>query len=236
MLCARLLEFVVQIGACKPGACSSAKEGAGAKASKNDARQDRRWIVWRSQSETMAKNLRWRGRRGHYDDAARGVSTHPALVDRRSASKRNRDPPRSARVIPFSRRQVRLTRFLQGIRESPMKPPMKRIIVCCDHTWNDADTQTARPMWRSWPGGSMPIGHERVLQVVLYIRGSARRGSHFETVLDGVTGPGIDDNILAAYMFLAQNYYPGDRSFCSVFRAAPIPRAASPASSRPAAC
>ena len=95
-----------------------------------------------------------------------------------------------------------------------MKPPMKRIIVCCDGTWNDADTQTAETnvalMARSIHAYQDTGG---VLQVVLYLRGIGTTGLHFETVFDGVTGHGIADNILAAYMFLAQNYYPGDEIF-----------------------
>ena len=95
-----------------------------------------------------------------------------------------------------------------------MKPPMKRIIVCCDGTWNDADTQTAETnvalMARSIHAYQDTGG---VLQVVLYLRGVGTTGLHFETVFDGVTGHGIDDNILSAYMFIAQNYYPGDEIF-----------------------
>ena len=95
-----------------------------------------------------------------------------------------------------------------------MKPPMKRIIVCCDGTWNDADTQTADTnvalMARSIHAYQDTGG---VLQVVLYLRGIGTTGLHFETVFDGATGHGIADNIRSAYMFLAQNYYPGDEIF-----------------------
>jgi hypothetical protein len=52
-----------------------------------------------------------------------------------------------------------------------------------------------------------------VLQVVLYLRGVGTTGLHFETVFDGATGHGIEDNIRSAYMFIAQNYYPGDEIF-----------------------
>ena len=78
-----------------------------------------------------------------------------------------------------------------------MKPPMKRIIVCCDGTWNDADTQTAETnvalMARSIHAYQDTGG---VLQVVLYLRGVGTTGLHFETVFDGATGHGIADNIL----------------------------------------
>ena len=57
-----------------------------------------------------------------------------------------------------------------------MKPPMKRIIVCCDGTWNDADTQTAETnvalMARSIHAFQDTGG---VLQVASIFAASARR-------------------------------------------------------------
>ena len=95
-----------------------------------------------------------------------------------------------------------------------MTPPMKRIIVCCDGTWNSADTQTTDTnvalMARSIHASQETGG---VLQIVLYLRGVGTTGLHFETVFDAATGHGIDDNVRSAYMFIAQNYLPGDEIF-----------------------
>lgn len=95
-----------------------------------------------------------------------------------------------------------------------MKPPMKRVIVCCDGTWNSADTQTTDTnvalMARSIHASQETGG---VLQVVLYLRGVGTTGLEFETVFDAATGHGVDDNIRSAYMFIAQNYLPGDEIF-----------------------
>jgi uncharacterized protein (DUF2235 family) len=91
---------------------------------------------------------------------------------------------------------------------------MKRIIVCCDGTWNNADTQTTDTnvaiLARSIHANQETGG---VLQVVLYLSGVGTSGLHLETMIEGATGFGIDDNIRSAYMFVAQNYVPGDEVF-----------------------
>jgi len=92
---------------------------------------------------------------------------------------------------------------------------MKRIVVCCDGTWNDDDLQTedtniariARSIH-----GSIGTG-EASFQVVLYLRGVGTTGLKLETFVEGATGLGIDDNIRSGYQFIAQNYVPGDEIF-----------------------
>ena len=90
---------------------------------------------------------------------------------------------------------------------------MKRLVVCCDGTWNDADTQTIDTnvslLARSVHGSQ----DTDALQIVLYLRGVGTSGLQLETWVEGATGLGIDDNILSGYMFIAQNYLPGDEIF-----------------------
>jgi uncharacterized protein (DUF2235 family) len=91
---------------------------------------------------------------------------------------------------------------------------MKRLVVCCDGTWNDTDNQStdtnvfriakAIHGWQDTSG---------VLQVVLYLRGVGTSGLKAETWIEGATGLGVDDNICSGYMFIAQNYIPGDEIF-----------------------
>jgi uncharacterized protein (DUF2235 family) len=50
-------------------------------------------------------------------------------------------------------------------------------------------------------------------QVVLYLRGVGSTGLKAESWFEGATGFGIDENIRSAYMFIAQNYVPGDELF-----------------------
>jgi uncharacterized protein (DUF2235 family) len=91
---------------------------------------------------------------------------------------------------------------------------MKRIIVCCDGTWNADDTQTddanVAILARSIHGSQESNG---VLQIVLYLRGVGTTGLKLETWIEGATGVGVDDNIRSAYQFIAQNYFPGDEIY-----------------------
>ncbi|MCJ2054467.1 DUF2235 domain-containing protein [Methylobacterium sp. J-070] len=91
---------------------------------------------------------------------------------------------------------------------------MKRLVVCCDGTWNNDDLQTedtnVARMARAVHGSEATGG---VLQIVLYIRGVGTTGLKLETFVEGATGLGIDDNIRSAYQFIAQNYIPGDEIF-----------------------
>lgn len=91
---------------------------------------------------------------------------------------------------------------------------MKRIVVCCDGTWNADDTQTddtnVALIARSVHGSQQTGG---ALQVVLYLRGVGTSGLKLETFIEGATGVGVDDNIRSAYQFICQNYIPGDEIY-----------------------
>ena len=92
------------------------------------------------------------------------------------------------------------------------KLPPKRLALFFDGTWNAADskgeeTNVAR-LARAVRAnrGDKP-------QIALYLRGVGTSGPWLQQFLDGATGDGVDDNIRAAYMFLSQNYLPGDEIF-----------------------
>ncbi|MDE1462557.1 phospholipase effector Tle1 domain-containing protein [Spartinivicinus poritis] len=104
----------------------------------------------------------------------------------------------------------------------------KRIILCCDGTWNrpdQIDKKTKRmiptnvvkimraiePMAYSGPGLRLKIP-----QVVFYDPGIGTEGL-IERYLGGFTGYGISRNILQAYRFLANNYCKGDDIYCFGF-------------------
>jgi len=84
---------------------------------------------------------------------------------------------------------------------------MKRLIVCCDGTWNAADSQSAetnvalmaRAIHATQDTGGMP-------QIVLYLRGVGSVGLKAEQWFEGAVGFGVDENIRSAYMFIAQNW------------------------------
>jgi uncharacterized protein (DUF2235 family) len=83
---------------------------------------------------------------------------------------------------------------------------VKRIIVCCDGTWNNDDLQTddtnVALLARAIHGSQQTDG---IIQIVLY-RGVGTTGLKLETWIEGATGLGIDDNIRSAYQFIAQDY------------------------------
>src|ERR1700761_2433380 len=91
---------------------------------------------------------------------------------------------------------------------------MKRLVICCDGTWNNADSRSpetnvallARSVHATQDTGG-------TMQIVLYLRGVGTSGLQTEVLIEGATGLGIDENIRSAYMFIAQNYLPGDEIF-----------------------
>jgi uncharacterized protein (DUF2235 family) len=91
---------------------------------------------------------------------------------------------------------------------------MKRLVVCCDGTWNSTDDQnTDTNVFRIAKAihGSQETGG--ILQIVLYLRGVGTSGLKPEAWIEGATGLGVDDNVRSGYMFIAQNYIPGDEIF-----------------------
>jgi len=90
----------------------------------------------------------------------------------------------------------------------------KRLVVCFDGTWNSADNGGADTNVALISKAiHATTGTGGVLQSVLYLRGVGTSGLDITRQFDGATGLGIDDNIRSGYMFLAQNYVPGDEIF-----------------------
>ncbi len=88
----------------------------------------------------------------------------------------------------------------------------KNLVVCFDGTWNAADSGDGETnVFRLARAVQATSGGQ--LQITLYIRGVGTTGNDIQRFVDGATGDGVDDNIRSGYMFLAQNYLPGDRIF-----------------------
>ncbi len=91
---------------------------------------------------------------------------------------------------------------------------MKRLVICCDGTWNRPDSpnitnieKIARTV-QTDPGSS-----DGVPQLVYYLSGVGGAGYETDRILGGAFGFGLFNNMLAGYRFLAQNYEPGDEIF-----------------------
>ena len=87
---------------------------------------------------------------------------------------------------------------------------MKRIVVCCDGTWNNVDSPSKDTnVFRM----AKAIHGNDGEQIVLYLQGIGTTGLKIGDLIEGAIGLGVDENIRSAYMFIAQNYVPGGEIF-----------------------
>ena len=92
---------------------------------------------------------------------------------------------------------------------------MKRLILCCDGTWNSADQQKGE---RLTPTNVIKLAYRvakrdgPVAQVLYYDQGVGT-GNALDRFLGGAFGEGLVDNIHDAYRFLIANYEVGDELF-----------------------
>jgi uncharacterized protein (DUF2235 family) len=88
---------------------------------------------------------------------------------------------------------------------------MKRIIVCCDGTWNDPSkpkqTNVSKLAVAIPPRGAAENG---TVQRVHYVDGVGVKGSLWDRLRGGAVGYGLDENVQKAYQFIARDYEPGD--------------------------
>jgi hypothetical protein len=90
---------------------------------------------------------------------------------------------------------------------------MKRLIVCCDGTWNDSDsgndyTNVARFAW-----SIRPVAKDGTSQIVYYQSGVGSEGTEVSKIIGGATGAGLSHNMRDAYSFICTNYCDGDEIF-----------------------
>src|ERR1700733_4290212 len=94
---------------------------------------------------------------------------------------------------------------------------MRRLIICCDGTWNQADwqggtaTNVIRIVRAIAPVATAPDG-TAIPQIVYYHPGVGT-GNGVDRLLGGGLGLGLSQNVRDAYAFLANNYVPGDEIF-----------------------
>jgi uncharacterized protein (DUF2235 family) len=92
---------------------------------------------------------------------------------------------------------------------------MKRLVLCCDGTWNSADQErNGTPC----PTNVVKLGYRvaksagGTAQVVYYDQGVGT-GNFIDRVSGGAFGDGLEENIHDAYRFLVANYEPGDEIY-----------------------
>jgi uncharacterized protein (DUF2235 family) len=95
----------------------------------------------------------------------------------------------------------------------------KRIIVCCDGTWEDGVTITNRQSYTNILRLARTINHEdnraqpAIPQIVFYQSGIGSDKNWYSEYVVGITGDSLGDKVEEAYAFIAHNYYPGDEIF-----------------------
>jgi uncharacterized protein (DUF2235 family) len=91
---------------------------------------------------------------------------------------------------------------------------MKRIVVCCDGTWNDPakPRQTNVSKLRNAVVIRGP-DQGRVEQRVHYISGVGTAGSLWDRLRGAAAGYGLDENVQLAYLHIATAYKPGDHLY-----------------------
>lgn len=90
----------------------------------------------------------------------------------------------------------------------------KRIIICCDGTWNTPDkTERGLPCATNVVRVAEAVprhASDGTRQLLYYDIGVGTTGSWWRRTVDGATGRGLSQNIREAYEYLAHTYEPGD--------------------------
>ncbi|KAI0115850.1 hypothetical protein GGR51DRAFT_555725 [Nemania sp. FL0031] len=103
-----------------------------------------------------------------------------------------------------------------------LPPSKKRIIVCCDGTWQNSDNGYVKSNSKSEPTLQIPSNVTRIsrcfkrscsdgaFQIIYYQSGVGSRSGIIDRIFGGAFGTGISENIREAYAFLCANYVDGD--------------------------
>ncbi len=100
-------------------------------------------------------------------------------------------------------------------RPTHQRLPNKRLIVCCDGTWNEPSESPIKQSPTNVFKLSQAIparDRQGVPQLVSYFRGLGTGGG-ISRLSGGSVGAGIDQAIQDAYLFLSMNYQPGDEIY-----------------------
>src|SRR5690606_3448985 len=90
---------------------------------------------------------------------------------------------------------------------------MKRIVICCDGTWNTVDREDLEPSNVGRIARAIaPQDAGGIPQIVFY---GAGVGTHnfIDQITGGAFGVGISRNVRDAYRFIVHNYEEGDELY-----------------------
>jgi uncharacterized protein (DUF2235 family) len=95
--------------------------------------------------------------------------------------------------------------------ETPQPQPRK-LVVCCDGTWNRRDSPGAATNVAKMARSLRPFGESGNSQLIYYHPGVGT-GNRLDQFLGGAFGVGLSGNVQSAYAFLADNFEYGDQIF-----------------------
>lgn len=88
----------------------------------------------------------------------------------------------------------------------------KRIIVCCDGTWNQPFQEGGSTNVAKTVRAIRPSDDAGVPQIVYYDPGVGT-GNWFDRLVGGGLGVGLSQNVQDGYLFIVANYQPGDEIY-----------------------
>lgn len=109
-------------------------------------------------------------------------------------------------------------------REDTKRTPIrKRIIICCDGTWQSAVSgkknvpSNVTRLCRSLNSVGTDENGDEWQQVVWYDSGVGTTSLILGDAIEGAIGKGLEGNVIEAYNFCVLNYNPGDKIMCFGF-------------------
>ncbi|CAG7916088.1 unnamed protein product [Penicillium olsonii] len=113
--------------------------------------------------------------------------------------------------------------ILQQRRDAKLPPIRKRIIICCDGTWQSAVTgkrnvpSNVTRLCRAMNSVGTDEDGNQWQQIVWYDSGIGTTSLALGKKIQGAIGQGLEGNIVEAYNFCVLNYNPGDQIMCFGF-------------------
>ena len=89
---------------------------------------------------------------------------------------------------------------------------MKRLIVCCDGTWQKLNSEYPTNVVKI-AQAIRPLCDDKITQQIIFYGKGIGTGDRLDGIFDGAFGWSIDQNILDAYRFLSFNYQQGDEIY-----------------------
>ena len=112
---------------------------------------------------------------------------------------------------------------VQQRKDAKTHPSRKRIIICCDGTWQSAVSgkknvpSNVTRLCRALNSVGTDEHGNQWQQIVWYDSGIGTTSGPLGQKIEGAIGLGLEGNVLEAYNFLVLNYKPGDQIMCFGF-------------------